>query len=147
MRPHGSPKELEARRVRAIALLNEGRSLCEVARMVGAHASSVMRWRNSVQRRGQAGLEAKPAPGRPPKLAARQLKRLVKLLLKGALARGYSTQLWTTQRIADLIEEEFGVRHHRDHIGRVLHRLNWSYQQARPTRLAAQGGPNRALEA
>lgn len=136
MRPHGSPRELQARRIRAMALLDQGRSLSEVARRVGAHASSVMRWRNSVRRRGQAGLKAKPAPGRPPKLTARQLKRLVKLLLKGAMARGHSTEVWTTQRIADLIEEEFGVRYHRDHIGRVLHRLNWSYQK--PDRRALQ---------
>lgn len=136
MRPHGSPRELQARRIRAMALLDQGRSLSEVARRVGAHASSVMRWRNSVRRRGQAGLNAKPAPGRPPKLTVRQLKRLVKLLLKGAMARGHSTDVWTTQRIADLIEEEFGVRYHRDHIGRVLHRLHWSYQK--PDRRAWQ---------
>ena len=136
MRPHGSPRELEARRVRSMALLEEGRSLSEVARMVGAHASSVMRWRNSKKRRGQAGLKAKPASGRPPKLTKRQLKRLVKLLLKGAMARGHPTEVWTTQRIADLIEEEFGVRYHRDHIGRLLRRLDWSYQK--PDRRALQ---------
>jgi transposase len=112
-----------------MALLDEGRSLSEVAGMVGSHASSVMRWRDRVRRRGKAGLKAKPAPGRPPKLTQGQLKRLVRLLLKGAMARGCATELWTTQRIAALIEEEFGVRYHRDHVGRMLHSLHWSYQK------------------
>ena len=37
-----------------------------------------------------------------------------------------STALWTTQRVADLIERRFGVRYHRDHVGRVLGQMGWS---------------------
>jgi len=54
---------------------------------------------------------------------------LVKLLLQGPLAHGYRTNLWTTARIAVLIERELGVRYHRDHIGRLMHSLNWSHQK------------------
>jgi len=41
-----------------------------------------------------------------------------------------------TQRIADVIKEVFHVRYHRDHVGRLLHRLAWSYQK--PERRALQ---------
>ena len=129
MRPFGTPEQLERRRRRAMRLLDEGLSLNAVARRIGCHASSVMRWRDVRARHGDEGLKPKPVPGRPPKLSARQKKRLVSLLLKGAMANGYRTDLWTTQRIADLIEEEFGVRHHRDHIGRLMASLGWSYQK------------------
>ena len=129
MRPFGSPKTLEARRRRAVALLTQDRSLTEVARKVGCHPSAVIRWRNAARRGGPAALRAKSVPGRPPRLRRRQLDRLVGLLLKGPLDRGYSTDVWTTQRIADLIAEEFGVRYHRDHVGRLLHRLKWSCQK------------------
>jgi len=44
-------------------------------------------------------------PGRPPKLRSKQLQRLIKLLLQGPMARGYRTNLWTTARIALLIDE------------------------------------------
>jgi transposase len=54
---------------------------------------------------------------------------LVKLLLQGPLAHGYRTNLWTTARIAVLIERELGVHYHRDHIGRLMHSLNWSHQK------------------
>jgi transposase len=141
MRPHGSPKALEARRLRAVALLQQGLSLTEVARMVGSHPSSVMRWRNAQQQSGEAALEAKPIPGRPPKLTEPQRRALIEILLEGAMARGYSTELWTTQRIADVIQKEFGVPYHRDHVGRLLHSLDWSCQK--PDRRALERDENK----
>jgi transposase len=53
----------------------------------------------------------------------------VKLLLQGPLAHGYRTNLWTTVRIAEVIEREFGVNYHRDHVGRLMHRLDWTHQK------------------
>lgn len=129
MRPYGSPKALEARRRRALSLLAEDQSLTDVARKVGCHPSAVMRWRDAARRGGPKALCAKPVPGRPSRLNHRQMDRLVRVLFKGPLARGYSTDIWTTKRIADLIREEFGVRYHRDHVGRLLHRLKWSCQK------------------
>ena len=39
--------------------------------------------------------------------------------------------MWTTERIARLIQRQFGVRYHRDHVGRLLGQMGWSCQ--RPT--------------
>jgi transposase len=129
MRPHGSPTQLERRRRRAVALLGQGLSLSEVARRVGSHPSSVLRWRDALQEGGEAALAPKPAPGRPPRLTAREKERLLRLLLQGPMAHGHTTDLWTTQRIAELIERSFGVRYHRDHVGRLMHALGWSHQK------------------
>jgi len=128
MRPCGSPKALEARRQRVVALLEQDLSLHEIARRLGCHASSVLRWRNAWRRGGWAGLKAKPAAGRPPRLTATQKARLVRLLTQGAMAHGYRTELWTTQRIATLIERRLGVCYHRNHVGKLLHQLGWSHQ-------------------
>lgn len=128
-RPKGSGKELERRRRRAMRLLDEGRTLSEVAERIGCAPSSVMRWRDVRERTGEEGLEARKAPGRPRKLSEAQSERLVELLLEGAVAQGYRTELWTTQRIAEVIEEQFGVRYHPDHVGRVMRRLGWSSQK------------------
>ena len=129
MRPKGSAEVLEDRRHRALALLKRRLSLNEVARKLGCAASSVMRWRNRFQRGGVAALKVRPTPGRPPKLTARQLQGLVSVLSKGAMARGYRTELWTTARIADVIKGSFGVQYHRDHVGRLMHSLGWSHQK------------------
>ena len=53
----------------------------------------------------------------------------MRLLLKGPLAHGYNTNVWTTARIAEVIRREFGVSYHRDHVGCLMHNLNWSHQK------------------
>ena len=81
-------------------------------------------------------MAARPAPGRPPKLTARQRARLPRLLVQGAVALGFATDLWTTGRIATLIRQRFGVPLHRAHVGRVLAALGWSCQK--PERRAVE---------
>jgi putative transposase len=125
----GSADLLEDRRQRALALLKTGLSFNEVGRRIQCAASSVMRWFNTWRRGGAKALKVRSSPGRPVKLKPAQRRRLVRLLLKGPLARGYRSNLWTTARIAELIQQEFGVHYHRDHIGRLMRSLNWSHQK------------------
>jgi len=129
MRPAGSAVELERRRKRAIDLLKKGYAPVEVARMLGVDRRSLRRWNAAYRDAGQAGIASRPAPGRPPKLNTKQKARLEKCLLKGARAAGFSTDLWTCPRVAQLIWERFGARYHVDHIGRLLHGLGWSPQK------------------
>ena len=129
MRPRGSQSLLEERRRLSIGLLRRGLSLDEVSRRVGCHASSVFRWREAYRQNGKIGLKARPIKGRPSKLVARDLGRLVQLLSEGPRAHGYRNDLWSTARIAKLIRRQFGVRYHRDHIGRLMASLNWTYRK------------------
>jgi len=129
MRPKGSADVLEDRRRRGLALVRRGLSLNAVAAQLGCAASSVMRWRDAARRHGRAGLKMRRAPGRPPKLTAAQQARMVRVLVKGAMAQGYGTELWTTARIAEVIKDTFGVDYHRDHVGRLMHKLGWSHQK------------------
>ena len=62
-------------------------------------------------------------------MTARHRAKLPRLLLRGASAWGFETELWTTRRIATVIQREFGVRLHRAHVGRVLTALDWSCQK------------------
>ena len=132
MRPKGTPAELEARRRRAAELLGRGKGVNEVARLVGASSSSVSGWKRTLARRGPDGLAAKPHPGRKPGLSTRDKRRLVSLLKKGAVAAGYPNDLWTCQRVADLIGRSFGVWYHPDHVWKILRGLGWSAQKPEP---------------
>lgn len=136
MRPKGSAAVLEGRRRQAVALLEAGLSLNAAARRLGCAPSSVMRWRNGVRCRGERGFQVGASPGRPPKLTAGQRRRLVRPLLQGSRAQGYRTDLWTTARVAEVIQRHFGVQYHPDHVGRLLHVLGWSVQK--PERRALQ---------
>jgi transposase len=125
----GSADLLEDRRKRALALLDSGHSLNQVGRLIGCNASSVMRWRDARRRGGAKALRVRFSPGRPLKLDHAQRKNLAEVLLRGPLAHGYRTNLWTTARIAEVIRREFGVQYHRDHVGRLMHSLQWSPQK------------------
>ena len=50
-------------------------------------------------------------------------------MLRGPGAWGFQTELWTTRRIATVIQRAFGVRLHRAHVSRVLSALDWSSQK------------------
>jgi transposase len=129
MRPFGSPADLEARRRRAVALLETGLGVRGVARQIGCAPASVSRWQAEVLSRGPDGLQAKPAPGRPRRLTTRQRARLLKLLLQGPIAHGFSTELWTLPRVATVISRTFGVTYHPAHVWKVLRGEGWSCQK------------------
>ena len=129
MRPKGSAEALEVRRRIAGNLLQEGRGLREVARLVGATPSSVFRWHQALEQAGMTGLQARPHPGRPSRLTPQQKQTLADILRQGAPAAGFPTDLWTLARVAQVIERSFGVKYHPGHVWRILREMNWSPQK------------------
>lgn len=130
MRLKGSAEVLLARRQKAIALLEEEQlSLNEIARQIGCNASSVMRWRDRWYSKGKEGLQVLASPGRPTKMNDRQRAQLLQFLLKGPLAFGWQTDIWTTRRVADLIQKKFSIDFHYTHVARLLHGMGWSPQK------------------
>ena len=128
-RPTGSAELIEARRHQALRLLDEGYSLGEVGRMSGCAASSVMRWRDTRQRGGDQALKVRATPGRPPSLSEAQRQRVIKKLVKGAMDNGFSTELWTTGRVATVIQRCCRIHFHRSHVARLLHEFGFSCQK------------------
>src|SRR5277367_5900123 len=123
-RPFGSASALELRRRQAVRAIESGDSVADVARIIGVGKRSIYRWLE--QTKVPDGLAAKPHPGSAPRLSIQQQQELETLLRQGAKAHGWANELWTTQRIADLIHQHFGVRLHHDHVGRFLRKkLGW----------------------
>jgi len=127
---------LQRKRERAINLLERGLTQAEIARVLEVDPRSVRRWKRAQRIAGKAALQAVRASGRPPKLTRKQRQQLEKQLLRGAQAAGFATDLWTCPRVAEHIERSFGVGYHVDHIGRLLHAMNWSPQK--PARKAVE---------
>lgn len=87
--------------------------------------------------RQSEGLRAKPASGAKRRLTDSQLCDLERLLLQGATAHGFANQLWTSARVAQLIQRRFGVKYHPDYARRLLRRwLEWTSHK--PQRRARQ---------
>jgi transposase len=126
----------EWRRLRVLQLKQLGWRQREIASALGASEVSVSRWLARARREGPEALLARPAPGPASKLSPRQKRLIPEFLWHGAEAYGFRGEVWTCARIAVVIEEEFGVRYHRDHVGRLLKELRWTPQV--PIRRAAQ---------
>lgn len=117
-------------------LKRRGWSRHDIAEALGVSPVSVSRWFARVRDRGSEALRAHPGPGAPPKLTAAQKRLIPEFLWHGAEAYGFRGAVWTCARVAQVIEEEFGVCYHRDHVGRLLKELHWTPQV--PIRRAIQ---------
>jgi len=129
MRPHGDSRTLEQRRLRAIQLSDDGRGPGQIAARLGVDRRSVHRWLAAYRDHGVEALAPRPAPGRPSKLSPQKREKLTGMLLKGAMAFGYPTDLWTSPRVADLIRRRLRVTYHAHHISRLLRSLGFSPQK------------------
>lgn len=120
---------LEERRFQALVLYRKGISQANIARQLRVSRAAVCQWLRKARKKGKRALERKPRPGRPPKLTVVQQRSLVKLLARGPEQAGYTTQLWTAERIRRLVAERFGVRYHVNHVPKLLRQCGWSYQR------------------
>jgi transposase len=127
-------KQLEARRRRGMRLLARGLMQAEVARACEVSRQTVSNWARTLEEDPQ-GWRRRPL-GRPGALTSQQRVKLGKLLVAGAVANGFPTELWTLARIGKLIKREFGPAFSTVHVWRIVRELGFSSQ--RPARRALQ---------
>src|SRR5215207_7996448 len=127
---HLTSEQMEERRLAGATLLRQGRlSQAQIARKRGVSRASVCRWAATLAQEGLRGLEARPIPGRVPRLDETAWTRLGRLLGRGAVAAGFATERWTLKRINALIKREFGVQYHPGYLERPLKAHGFSVQR------------------
>jgi transposase len=132
---HMSEESIASRRQKAAKLFASKFSQADVARRCGVSRQTAMRWQRAFEAGGAAALKPGQA-GRPTKLSAVQRRRLQAALLQGPPAHGWSTDLWTLERITTLIKRLFDVRYHPGHVWKLMRSMGWSLQ--RPTTKARE---------
>ena len=120
MRPHGSGPELERRRQLAVRRVLSGYTQMEVAQFLDVHLRSVQRWMQAYRESGRAGLKARPASGRPPKLSAAQERRVLSWFRNSPRSFGFPTELWTAGRVVEVIRRKFHTEFHPHYISQWL---------------------------
>lgn len=123
-----SSPALRERRERAAKLFHEDVPQAEVARRCGVSRTTAMRWYRAWVKRGRKDLEPLQR-GRPNRLTKVKLERIEKALLQGAQAHGFNSELWTLERVAQVIQRVADVHYHPGHVWRVLRKLGWSLQK------------------
>jgi transposase len=136
MRKKGSLAEWELRRNLAINMLDQGMQPSAVATAMNVDPQTVRAWRRAYLARGREALASRKPPGRPARLSFEQRQQLSEMLLKTPLQCGFGRYLWTQQLIADLVQREFGVSYHHDHIGVILQQMGFTHQK--PARRARE---------
>jgi len=136
MRSTATAAELEQRRVAAVQRVSAGWSQKEVAEFLGVHPVTVAKWVARHRADGDAGLKAKPTPGRPRFLTAARERKVLGWLADSPTKYGFPTELWTARRVAELIHKKFGVRFHPNYPREWLAKRGYSPQK--PVRRARQ---------
>jgi transposase len=126
--PFNAADTREWRRMQAWRLKQLGWKQRDIAVALGASEGAVSQWVAAARRSGPEALLSRPSPGHPAKLTPAQLRRIPDFLWHGAEAYGFRGEVWTCARVAKVLEEEFSVRYHKDHVGRLLKALGWTPQ-------------------
>ena len=115
--------DMETRRLAAAKELLSGATQSQVARRYGVSRTTASRWHRSIVQKGFEGLRKRRATGRPSRLTVDQVEEIRRMYTSGAMAFGFSSDRWTTAKLAQAIESRFGVRYDQDHVGRLLHKF------------------------
>ena len=136
-----SHEALEKMRMDAMRRVHEGGESPEfVASGLGINRRTIYRWIESYLYGGEDALKAKPIPGAPSKLNAKQLEKLARVVReKNPLQLKFEYALWTLAMIREYIGREFKVSLSEVSVGRIMRRLGFSAQ--RPLYRAWQQDP------
>jgi transposase len=128
-----------ARRLHAVLLNHQQHTSGEIARLLDSPRSKVSLWLQRYQTYGWQGLLEGHRSGRPKELDRAQLARLDDIVDSGPVAYGFTSGVWTSPMIAQVIVAEFAVTYHTGHVRKVLKALGFSVQ--RPRRVLAKADP------
>lgn len=134
--------EMERRRLAAgRELLRAGDkrgAQAKIARKYGVDRSTVARWKAVVDAEGVDGLRSTQALGKTAFLTGEQRAKLREMLVEGALAHGFESNVWTGKRVSRLIQDKFGVKYSWKYVPQLLDNqldLSWQKPARKPREL------------
>ena len=119
-----------ALRIQGVILSIEKYSPSEIASLLKIDRTTVPIWINNWNQYGEEGLLEGHRSGRLPKLSDTELKHLYDIVENGPIAYGYSTGVWTSPIIAQVIHDEFNVEYHEGHDKKILTKIGFSVQRS-----------------
>jgi len=115
--------------MRALVLKQLGWKQRDIATALGTSQAAVSQWLAAVRNGGPDALLSRTnRRGMTPKLTPESVRLIPNFLWHGPEAYGFAGDVWTCDRVVDVIEEEFGVRYSKSQVSRLLKRLRWTPQ-------------------
>ena len=122
-----------ARRLLAIANALSGMSRKEAAEAAGMDRQTLRDWVIRYNGHGLDGLYDCWGDGRPPRLEPQEQAELIRIVLAGPNPEADGISAFTREDLARICETRFGKSFHPASMGRLLKRLGFSRQKARPS--------------
>jgi len=120
------------RRLLGIAMLLEGCSRGEAARINGMDRQTLCDWVHRYNAAGIAGLATGTRSGRPPALTDAQMAELKELVINGPDPEQDGVVRWRCVDLRTKIADHFSVTVHKRSVAKLLCRLNLTRLQPRP---------------
>lgn len=118
----------EVRHRAAVAVIG-GISIASVAIAYGVDRRTVSRWVGKFRVGGHFALQRRAGSGRPRKLEELTEAEIRGIVLRGATAFGFETDLWTVGRLRQVIRDEFQIQLSKNTIWRRLCDAGLTYQK------------------
>ena len=122
----------QVRRILALAMVLEGRSRSEAAKLNGMERQTLRDWVHRYNAAGVEGLKSRRAPGRAPALSELQRAELLELVLEGPDPQIHGVVRWRCVDLKAEVARRFSIEVHENTIGRWLHELGLTRLQPRP---------------
>lgn len=125
-----------AKRIHAILLSHQEYPSPKIAELLHAPRSKISEWLKKYEQHGYEALLEGQRSGRKSKLSQEQLIELGDIVDSGPIAYGYTSAIWSSIMIRDIIRNEFNINYHAGHVRKLLHQMNFSVQK--PKRVLAR---------
>jgi putative transposase len=135
-----------ARRMLALALVLEGASREEAARVTGMDRQTLPDWVHRYNAEGLPGLRDRPRSGRRPRPTPEQEAELATAVEQGPDPDRDGVVRWRRVDLRALLETRFAVRLHERTVGKVLRRLGFTRLSVRPRHPKADAAAQEAFK-
>lgn len=125
-----SHKALEEIRIRAVTLVQKGKSPEEVISALGMSRSCIYNWLAAYRSGGWYALKSKKLNGRPKKLTGKQIQQIYKMIVqKNPQQYRFKFALWTLKLVNEMIRLKLGVKLSTASVWRLLKQLGLTCQR------------------
>ena len=116
-----------------ILMSGVGRSKSSIAADLGCSVGTVDLIRKAYREQGLAGLTPHKPTGRKSRATPEYLAALKTLLETSSLELGYGFSVWSLARLNAHLKRQTGISFSEDQLGRIVHRLGYSFQRPKHT--------------
>lgn len=123
-------QSLQTMRMQAIKAVKGGQTVASVASVMGMNIRTVFNWLSTYADGGQKALQAKPIPGRPPKVTGDEMRWIAQTVKDHTPQQlKFEYGLWTLSLIGELIRRQFGKSLSLASVSRVMRLLGFTPQK------------------